>query len=219
VAIEAVIFDYGGVLSVSPFAGLARVEERYGLPRGTLSNLLGYGIDVPETAPGEPVTNHWHLLEMGAIGFDEYAAWVDKRAEEIFGAPVDVMSRLSSNGASALTIFWPMVHEVRRLRAEGYRTAICTNNIREFRTTWETHVPLEWFDVVVDSSDVGVRKPDPAIYRLTADRLGVAPAACVFIDDHPGNVAGAERVGMKGLRVVDDDVIDAITRLRALLVS
>lgn len=216
-AIEAVIFDYGGVLATSPFGGLARAEQQLGVAPGALTDLLGYGVDVAEPAPGERYTNKWHLLETGVIEVEEFAAWVNDRSEAVFGHRVDFSSRLFEAGASSMTIFWPVVHEVRRLRAAGYKTAILTNNVVAFRSTWETHVPLDLFDVVIDSSEVGVRKPDPAIYRLTAERLGVATEACVFLDDHPGNLVGARNVGMQAVHVRDDDVVTALAELRAIL--
>ena len=92
--IEAVIFDYGGVLSESPFRRLAAVEASFGLPPGTLPDLLGYGIDVPEPEPGQPITNKWHLLEMGAIELPEYVDWVSERSVTTFGAPVDLAAPL-----------------------------------------------------------------------------------------------------------------------------
>src|SRR5262249_53572306 len=78
------------------------------------------------------------------------------------------------------------------------------NNIAAYRNVWIEHFPIEWFDEIVDSSEVGLRKPDPAIYRLTAQRLDTTPEACLFLDDHPVNVAAAESVGMTGLLVGED---------------
>ena len=214
VPIEAVIFDYGGVISQSPFLRLAQTEERLGLAPGTLTELFGYGLDVPEPTAGEAYTNKWHLLEIGAIEVEEYSAWVDERSVAVFGRPIDVASRLGS-GVDATGIYWMVLHEVRRLRAAGYKLAICTNNVAPFRATWQQQFPIDWFDVIVDSSEVGVRKPDPAIYLLTSERLGVAPEACVFLDDHPGNVAGAQAVGMAGVLVGDDPwvALDELGRL------
>jgi epoxide hydrolase-like predicted phosphatase len=211
--IEAVIFDYGGVLSLSPFTRLLQTEERLGLAPGTLAELLGYGLEVPEPGPGEVSSNKWHLLEIGAIEIDEYLAWVNDRSVAVFGERIDVGSRMGGT-LDSLGIYWMVVHEARRLREAGYKVAICTNNIAAFRSTWQQQVPVALFDVVVDSSEVGVRKPDPAIYLLTADRLGVEPDQCVFLDDHPGNVAAAEAVGMTGLLVADPwDAIDALGEL------
>jgi putative hydrolase of the HAD superfamily len=215
-AFDAVIFDYGGVLATSPFGRLAELEAALGLAPGTVADLLGYGLDVAEPAPGEPYTNKWHLLEIGAVDIDEYRAWVAERAAAMFGRPVDVGTRMGGS-LSTMGVLWPMVHEARRLRALGYRLAVCTNNIAAYRDEWRAQLPLELFDVVVDSHEVGLRKPEPAIYALTCDRLGVAPERCVFVDDHPGNVAAAEAVGMAGVLVRGDDVVAAIEHLHRLL--
>lgn len=215
--LDAVIFDYGGVLSQSPFRRLAETEASLNLAPGTLADLLGYGLHVPETEPGQPVTNKWHLLETGAVELPEYVEWVRERSVAVFGSPVDIGQRFTS-GLDSMSIHWMVVAKVRELHRAGYGLAICTNNIAAFRDTWHDHVPLELFDVVVDSSEVGVRKPDPAIYLLTSELLGVAPETCVFVDDHPGNVAAAEALGMAGV-VVGPDPWEALDQLDALLMS
>jgi putative hydrolase of the HAD superfamily len=214
--IEAVVFDYGGVLVTSPFAQIADVERHLHLPAGAINELLGYGLTVPEPAPGEPPTNKWHLLETGEIELDEYAEWVHGRSAEVLGNPLDLRSMMG-RGFTSMSVLWPMIHEARQLKAAGYRLAILTNNIAPFRNTWLDQLPVELFDVIVDSSAVGRRKPDPAIYRLTCELLEVPPERCVFLDDHPVNVRAAEALGMHGVLVTDDEVLDAIERLRALL--
>ena len=111
------------------------------------------------------------------------------------------------------------VATVRSVRQAGYATALVTNNVKEAGDQWRDKVPLdELFDVVVDSSQVGVRKPDPAIYHLTLERLGgVAPERAVFLDDHPGNIAGAHRAGLHALLVDDADPAAAMAALVELL--
>lgn len=80
------------------------------------------------------------------------------------------------------------------------RTAVITNNAKEFAPFWRPILPLEeLFDDVVDSSEVGVRKPDPRIFHLAAERLGVAPDRAMFIDDYHGNVIGARAVGFEAI--------------------
>jgi epoxide hydrolase-like predicted phosphatase len=110
-----------------------------------------------------------------------------------------------------------VVDRVRSLRAEGYRTALVTNNIRELSSGWRALLPAdELFDVVVDSSDVGVRKPNPAIFTIALERLGgIAPDRAVFLDDAPGNVAGARAAGLHAIEVVD--AADALRQLDAVL--
>lgn len=214
------VFDFGGVLSTSPFLLLPQVERDAGLPEGSIARLLGYGVEEPEPAPGEPYTNPWHLLEIGALPFEEYVAWVREREVEVLGpaAPPlrDVLGGVG--GVLALGAHWMVVQRVRRLRDEGYGLAICTNNVREFGADWRSMVPIRWFDVVVDSSEVGLRKPDRRIYELTCAELGVVPERTAFLDDHPGNVEAARRLGMAGI-LVGADPWAALARLDEVLTS
>jgi epoxide hydrolase-like predicted phosphatase len=126
----------------------------------------------------------------------------------------EMLKYMSSDGGPRTAV----IDRTRRLRAEGYRTALVTNNIVEFREFWRPMVPLdELFDVVVDSSEVGVRKPDPRIFHLTLDQLGgVAPERSVFLDDYPGNVDAARRLGMYGI-VVESDPGRALAELDRVL--
>ena len=92
---------------------------------------------------------------------------------------------------------------MRKARAHGARTAILTNNIKEYGDAWRRTLPVdELFDCVVDSSHEGVRKPDPAIYRIALERLGVAePSRAVFLDDFEANVIAARALGIHGIVV------------------
>lgn len=103
----------------------------------------------------------------------------------------------------------PMVEYVRRLRARGTRTALLTNNVREWEPHWRAKVPEldELFEVIVDSAFVGLRKPDPAIYELTLERLGdgVMASDCVFVDDLEVNCEAARALGMRAVRFEDAD--------------
>ena len=110
-----------------------------------------------------------------------------------------------------------MVTRTRSLRAAGYRTGLVTNNAAEFREGWRGLLPLaELFEVVVDSSEVGLRKPDPAIYRLALEQVGAKAERTVFVDDFPGNVDAAERLGMLGI-LVEDDPSHALRHLDRLV--
>jgi putative hydrolase of the HAD superfamily len=110
------------------------------------------------------------------------------------------------------------VERVRTLREAGYRTALVTNNIAEFGDGWRRLIPVdELFDVVVDSCRVGLRKPDPQMFRLALEQLdGVRPEEAVFVDDFEANVAAARQIGMHGL-VFGEDRVEALARLDALL--
>lgn len=215
--IEAVIFDYGGVLSTTPFAGIGRFEQASGYPKGSLVKLLfgegrsvagdpdqtspGAAASVYDAAPSPGVVPDWHLLETGQIKLSEFHERLVARSADVLGAPVDGDFYTRFLRSLTVGIHWTVVHRVRQLRADGYRTAILTNNIREWGPVWKSTIPVELFDVVVDSCEVGLRKPDPAIFELTCERLGVAPEAAVFLDDSPVHVAAAERVGLRGIVV------------------
>jgi putative hydrolase of the HAD superfamily len=109
-----------------------------------------------------------------------------------------------------------MIAFLRELRDGGYRLAMLTNNVREWEPHWRRMLPVdELFDVVVDSAFVGMRKPEPAIYHLTCERLGVPPERCVFVDDVERNCEAAREVGMTA--VVFRDSAVAIAEVRAAL--
>ncbi len=165
--------------------------------------------------PYDQDTDHpMHRLERGEIELMAYVTDVQARAAEA-GLDLD-FDRLRTL-MSDLPVYEQIVARIRDLRSAGYRTALITNNIREAGDQWRAKVPLdELFDVVIDSSAVGLRKPNPAIFHLALEQLGgVEPGRALFLDDHPGNVAGAEAAGLRALLVDDPDV--ALADLDALL--
>jgi epoxide hydrolase-like predicted phosphatase len=202
-AIEAVIFDYGGVLSTTPFAGIAEFERRMGYPERSLAQLL-FGKGASPQGPTEAIPEHdWHLLETGRLTLDEFHERLVARSEAALGERLDLGVYAQFLRDLGVGIHWMVVHRVRELRAEGYRTAILTNNIKEWGRYWKESIPLDLFDVIVDSCDVGIRKPDPEIFRLTCERLRVAPEGAVFLDDTRRHVETARTVGLHGILVRD----------------
>ncbi|MGH9000785.1 MAG: HAD family hydrolase [Acidimicrobiia bacterium] len=229
---RAVIFDYGGVLTGDPFGGMADFETEMGYPEGSLLRLL-FGrprryeeADTAGTGPnagrngsatlGRARTAYeksldaapgtipdWHLLETGKLSLADFHRRLVERSADHLGAPLaaDFFDRFLAT--LALAVNWTVIHRIRELRADGYRTAILTNNIKEWREVWKASIPMDLFDVVIDSSEVGLRKPEPAIFELTCERLGVDPAAAVFLDDSPRHVAAAEAAGLTGIVVTD----------------
>src|SRR5262249_58813424 len=138
------------------------------------------------------VTDEWERLETGEIGFEEYMAGVMARAPQVLGRPIDLIAYQQFTRDMPIGIHWPVVHRIRRLRGEGLKVALLTNNVKEFGSAWRSTFPVDdLFEIVVDSSEVGMRKPDPRIYRLTCDRLDVAPSPSVFVDDNRPNVEPA----------------------------
>jgi epoxide hydrolase-like predicted phosphatase len=196
-----VLFDFSGVITTSPWSALAEAGG------GDLELVIGrYDQD----------TDHpWHRLERGEISLEEWLVAVSEAAAAA-GRELDLapMQGLLAN----LTVHTAVVEHVAALRAEGYRTALVTNNVREGADTWRAMIDVDGlFDVVVDSSSVGMRKPNPAIYRHALELLGdVAPHRAVFLDDAEGNVAGAREAGLHAI-LVPDPPEQALSELDELL--
>jgi putative hydrolase of the HAD superfamily len=201
VSVEAVLFDFSGVLTTSPWPAMTATA------RGDLTLLVG---------PYHEDTDHpWHRLERGEISLEEWTAAVTALADEA-GTTLDFgpLSALLDN----LSVHDTVVAHVRSLRSDGYRTALVTNNVREGSARWRAMLPVdELFDVVVDSSAVGMRKPNPAIFRHTLSLLGDVPASrAVFLDDVEGNLVGARLAGLHTI-LVPDPPAPALAELDTLL--
>ncbi len=224
--IELVIFDYGGVISVRLLNGLEHFEARMGYPPGSVTQLMFGDSDshlasAPAGDPGDGVApddllHDFHLLEMGRIGLGDYMGRLVQRAPDVLGRPLDLEAYREFTASTAVSIHWPVVHRIRSLAAAGVPLALLTNNVREFGDTWRKSFPVELFPVVVDSSEVGMRKPDPRIYQLTCELGGADPEAAVFLDDNADNVAAATELGIETVRVGVDPVA-AVAALDAIL--
>ena len=210
--IEAVIFDYGGVISVRLLGDLSEFEAAMGYPRGSVTELM-FG---PAAGDGD-VVHDFHRLETGELSLAEYLGGLERRAPEVLGRPLDLEAYQAFTATSAIAVHWPVVHRVRRLRDDGMRLALLTNNVREFGGAWRATFPVdELFPTVVDSSEVGMRKPDLAIYEHTSALLEVEPTAAVFLDDIPENVAAAEALGIETVHV-GRDPLESLAELDAIL--
>jgi len=208
--IEAVLFDFGGVFTQSPFEAVRLAGDDLGAdPEVMLDVLFG---------PYDRDTDHpWHRLERGEIAFEAARTQIDGLAAAR-GLDVDPFSAFASFGTGG-AMADAMVERTRRLRVDGIRTAMITNNVREFGDGWRSLIPVdELFEVVIDSSHAGVRKPDPRIFHLALDALGVEPTAAVFLDDFPGNIDAAAALGIRGI-LVGSDRHAAIDELDALLTA
>ncbi|MEY2462767.1 MAG: putative hydrolase of the superfamily [Acidimicrobiaceae bacterium] len=208
--IEAVLFDFNGVLTTSPFTLMAELGGgAAGLePEVVLDLMLG---------PYDEDTDHaWHRFERGEITAPEYGLDLLTRANEA-GVEIDFASLRDLMGR--LVVHDVVVERVRALRAQGYRTGLVTNNVKEASSEWRKLLPVDvLFEVIVDSSEVGMRKPNPAIFLHALELLGgIEPAAAVFLDDAAGNVAGARRAGLHAMLVDPADPAPALVELDALL--
>lgn len=202
--IDTVIFDVGGVLAANGrHSDFARRFPDADADVVTRILVGDYGQD------GD---HPWHRLERGEITLEE-----NRRLNREALAAAGVTLQPPPPGVAQTIEFRasePMVALVEELRAAGLRLGVLTNNVLEFRERWRSMMPFdEWFDDVVDSHEVGMRKPNPAIYQLALARLGADPSRTAFLDDVPTNVEAAETVGIRGV-VVDEDPAPAIATVR-----
>ncbi len=201
--ITAVVFDFGGVL-ISPITDpLARIAQRHGV---TLPQLFGVLLGPHDRSTED---HPWHRAERGELAVAEImghlAPWAAAAGMTLAGDEIDAILQAEFHIRTAVVDALAALHEA------GYRTGLLTNSFREFRAFIETRVDFSLFDVVVDSSEVGLRKPDPAIYELTTARLGCAPAEVLYLDDFIGNVDGARLAGWNAVHVTSERaVLDTI---------
>ncbi len=194
--LRAVLFDFGGVFTLSPFPVIADAAPELGLtPEAAIELCFG----VYDRDGDHP----WHRLERGEITLEQARGALSALAKEQ-QIEVDILAlfgRMGRTDPDRET----MVEGARQIRRRGLRTALVTNNVAEFGDGWRRMVPVdELFEVVIDSSAVGIRKPDPRIFQLALDALAVPAHEAVFVDDHPGNIAAAEALGMVGILVGPD---------------
>jgi len=202
--IEAVIWDFGGVLTTSPFEAFARFEAERALPAGIIRRVNA----------ANHHHNAWARFERAELDLDAFDALF--AAESLaLGAEVrgrDVLPLLSGE------LRPEMVEALKRVKTR-FKTGCITNNLpanaigsTSGRTLYIAEV-MALFDHVIESAKIGMRKPDPRIYRMMADALGVGPSACVYLDDLGINLKPAREMGMTTIKVVD--AAQAIAELEA----
>ena len=233
--ISTVIFDFGGVISSPLFVGIGDFEASEGYPKGSLLQLLfgdtsyigveGRAVaaaiaDDPDAAEaaGEVADEpDWHLLEKGEIDVATYFTRLSAKAPDVLGRAIDMDAYGRFWRQTSPGVHWMVVHKIRELKDRGLRLGLLTNNVKEFGEHWRTMFPLEeLFEEVVDSSHVGVRKPDREIYALTCSRMQIEPAEAVFIDDNVDNVMAARDFGMEAVHFREDPWV-ALAELDAIL--
>ena len=209
--IEAICWDVGGVFSGRPVDAIADVAAEHDLD----ADAVFAAIFGPYHLDGD---HSWHRVERGEIPLAE--AWAElEAAVGEFGIELTLADffRRFGNDPHDRTI---VTQTVRELHADGITMGIITNNVKEFSESenggWKSIVPIDVMSVIVDSSAVGMRKPDPAIYHHTLAELGVDAGRTAFVDDMPANVEAARAIGMHGI-VVEADPAPAMRELRALV--
>jgi putative hydrolase of the HAD superfamily len=190
--IEAVIWDFGGVLTTSPFEAFARFEREHRLP-----------IDIiRRTNAANHLENAWAKFERAEIDIETFDRLFAEESASL-GAEVrgkDVLPLLSGD------LRPEMVEALRRIKKK-HRTGCITNNLpanaigsTSGRTLYIAEV-MALFDHVIESAKIGLRKPDPRIYRMMVDVLGVDPKRCVYLDDLGVNLKPARDMGMTTIKV------------------
>lgn len=212
--IEAVCWDVGGVFTGSPHDAIAAVAADHGLTHAQLSGAVFGDL----AGAGE---HPWHELERGRLALRDAWPLIEARIADL-GVELtmrDIFRRMGADPHDR-----SVVHDtVTEITAAGVRQGVITNNVREFADMgegrgWQRMVPMDAMAVVVDSSSVGMRKPDAEIYQHLLAEFGVDPHAAVLVDDTPVNIEGAAAVGMRTV-LVGSDPAPAMAELRALVLS
>jgi putative hydrolase of the HAD superfamily len=198
-AIEAIVSDFGGVLTTPLLGSFAAFQDETGIPMESLGRAMGR---LAERDGEHPLFE----LERGRITEEAFLASLRSELAADLGHEPE-LHRFREIYFDALHPNEPMIGEMRSVQARGYRMALLTNNVREWEPLWRSMLPVdEIFEVVVDSAFVGMRKPEPEIYELTLERIGgVAPEAALFIDDIEVNCDAARELGMQAVHYRDAD--------------
>jgi putative hydrolase of the HAD superfamily len=191
-AIEAIISDFGGVLTSPLLDSFAAFQDSSGI------SLQALGLAMGAILEREGV-NPLFELETGRMTEADFLRALGAELTAQLGRTVD----LHGFGERYFDHLHPnerLIEYMRELRDRGYKLAICTNNVREWEERWRSKLPVdEIFGVVVDSAFVGTRKPEPRIYELTLERLGVAPGAALLVDDIELNCDAARALGINAV--------------------
>lgn len=187
--ISAVVFDLGGVLTVPPFVGINAYEDEVGLPRDSL---------IPYFR-GDPVMSQ---VERGEIPIRDFWKYMGTDVQEKHGVRID-LRRFASVAESSGSLEPRMIELLQEIHG-SYRLGLLTNNVKE-STKWREELPHDLFDVQIDSSAVGLRKPDPKIYELMIARVGHPAAEIAYVDDFEENLPPARDLGLNVVHFVDPD--------------
>jgi putative hydrolase of the HAD superfamily len=206
--IEAIVSDFGGVLTAPLIDGFKAFQESAGIPLEAFGTAMA-------TLAARHRANPLFELETGRVSEASFLESLSQQLSADLARPVELhgfaetyLAQLKPNQA--------MIDYMRELRERRYKMAICTNNIREWERLWRAKLPVdEIFEVVVDSSVVGTRKPERRIYEITLGQLGVPAKAALFLDDLQINCDAARELGMTAVWFRDND--QAIAEMEAAL--
>jgi putative hydrolase of the HAD superfamily len=206
--IRAIVSDFGGVLTTPLLGSFERVQDEIEIPAESLGRAL-------RAATEQRGDNPLFELERGEIEEVAFLELLSDQLEPLLGHRPH-LHRFREVYFDALDPNVPMIELMRELKTSGLKMAMLTNNVREWEPLWRSMMPVdEIFEEVIDSAFVGYRKPEGRIYRLTLERIGMPPEACLFLDDLQVNCEGAEKAGMKAVHFRDNE--QAIAEIRAAL--
>jgi putative hydrolase of the HAD superfamily len=191
--VEAIVSDFGGVLTTPLLDAFLGLQEHRGIP------LEAFGAALARAAAENGGENPLFELETGRLSEAQFVALLGDALHAELGRAVD-LARFGEAFFEHLKPNEELFAFMRTLHDRGYRMAILTNNVREWEPLWRSMLPVdELFELVVDSGFEGVRKPDPRIYEVTLDRLGVRAEATLFVDDMEVNCEAARALGMQAV--------------------
>jgi putative hydrolase of the HAD superfamily len=206
--IEAVVSDFGGVLTTPLLSSFMRVQDEIGIAPEDLGKSL-------RAVAEEDGVNPLFAMEKGEMSEADFLDRLADGLEPLLGHRPQ-LHRFREIYFTALDPNEEMIELMRELKAGGRRMAMLTNNVREWEPLWRSMLPVdEIFETVVDSAFVGCRKPEARIYELTLERLGLPAEACLFVDDLEHNCDAARELGMSAVHFRDNE--QAIPEIRAAL--
>lgn len=210
--IKAILFDFGGVYMDSPFDAVSDIARETGVDPDLLKQVIfgDYHQD----------TDHpWHRLERGELSLEDAREGIIHEGRK-HGLDTDIYQLFARFANVERGLKQALLDKTLEWKDRGLQLAMITNNIREF-TGWKDLFPYPVADVyhtISDSSELGMRKPNPAIYQHTLQQLAIEPGQALFLDDYPSNVEAAQSVGIHGF-VVKQNIDDAIGWVEQQLAS
>jgi putative hydrolase of the HAD superfamily len=206
--VEAIISDFGGVLTSPLLDSFAAFQDSSGISLQALGSAMA-------ALAARDGNNPLFELETGRVTEAEFLRSIGEQLSAQLGREVE-MDGFGERYFEHLHPNERMIEYMRELRGRGHKLAICTNNVREWESRWRAMLPVEEiFDVVVDSAFVGTRKPEARIYELTLERLGIAADAAVLVDDVELNCNAARALGIRTVCFRSTD--QAIAEIEAAL--
>ena len=209
--LQAILWDFGGVFTTSPFENFNKLEEELGAPRDFIRQVNSTN----------PDNNAWAQFESNSVSLDDF--------DELFADESEALG-FRINGKAVINVLSgdlrPRMVEVLKICKQNYKVACITNNVRAGKgpgmnqnTEKANQVGkvMDLFDAIIESSVVGIRKPNPAIYQLACQALEVTPNDCAFLDDLGINLKPAKELGMATIKVLgEEQAISDLSKLTGL---